>query len=153
VLAISRTDVPGRLENLNRAQAHMADGSLVAIEMESTWRHKEFWVLKFAGVDSIAAAERFRGADVCVPAEDRGQLPAGEHFQSDLIGCEVIDGASGQPIGRVGGWQEYGGPLLMAVDCAGREVLIPFVPAICKEVDVAGRRIIADLPEGLLELE
>lgn len=40
----------------------------------------------------------------------------------------------------------------MEVTVNGREVLIPFVSAICWHVDVAGRRIVVDLPEGLLDL-
>lgn len=153
LLAVSQTDVPGRLENLKNADVRLADGSFVPVEIESAWPHKEFWVLKFAGVDSISAAEQLRGSDLCVAPEERGRLLEGEYFQSDLIDCAVIDSSTGQAIGTVRGWQQYGGPPLMEVDCAGREVLIPFVPAICKEVDLNGRKIIADLPQGLLELE
>jgi ribosomal 30S subunit maturation factor RimM len=40
----------------------------------------------------------------------------------------------------------------MQMKVGGREVLIPFVPAICREVDLAARTIRVELPEGLLEL-
>jgi ribosomal 30S subunit maturation factor RimM len=30
--------------------------------------------------------------------------------------------------------------------------LVPFTPAICTEVDLAARRIVVNLPEGLREL-
>jgi 16S rRNA processing protein RimM len=33
----------------------------------------------------------------------------------------------------------------------GRAVLVPFVRAIVPEVDVPGRRVVLDPPEGLLE--
>jgi 16S rRNA processing protein RimM len=52
----------------------------------------------------------------------------------------------------VEGGQQYGGPSLMQVRIDGREMLIPFVPAICQAVDVAGRTIVVDLPAGLLDL-
>ncbi len=122
------------------------------MDIEAAWPHKDLWVLKFAGIDSIDAAERFRGAELRVHAADRGELPDGEYFQSDLIGCTLIDKVSGNALGIVVGWQQCGGPLLMEVDRDGREVLIPFVPSICQEVDVAARKIVVDLPEGLLEL-
>ena len=32
------------------------------------------------------------------------------------------------------------------------EMMVPFVPVICVEVDMAARRIVAVLPEGLKEL-
>lgn len=130
----------------------LPDGSELSVNIESAWRHQDLWVLKFAGIDSIDAAERFRGTELRVPATDRGKLPDGEYFQSDLIGCALIDKVSGHALGTVVGWQENGGPLLMEVARDGREVLIPFVTAICQEVDVAARKIVVDVPEGLLDL-
>ena len=157
VLAKSQTDVPGRLEGLKRAQARLADGCDVSVEITDAWVHDGDWVLKFAGVDSITQAERFRGADVWIPAEERGTLPAGEFFESDLIGCVLLDSATGSELGRVEGWQAGGdrmqvGPPLLQLTVAGREVLIPFVPAICREVDLEARAIRVELPPGLLDL-
>jgi 16S rRNA processing protein RimM len=152
LLAASQTDVPGRLESLRTAHVHLTDGSDIPVDIESAWAHKEFWVLKFAGIESISAAERFRGAELRVPMERRGKLADGEYFQSDLIGCEVIERVSGRELGKVEGFEQCGGPPLMEVLVGGREVLIPFVPSICREVDLAGRKIMVDLPEGLLEL-
>ena len=151
VAARSLSDVPGRLEQLKSAQVRLRDGSDVAVEIEEAWAHKGDWVLKFVGVDSINAAERFGGSDLWLAAADRGTLPEGEFFQSDLVGCAVVDSASGKQLGVVGGWQQYGGPPLMEVQIDGREVLIPFVSAEC-QVDLAGRTIGMNCPEGLLDL-
>jgi ribosomal 30S subunit maturation factor RimM len=49
----------------------------------------------------------------------------------------------------VTGWQDAGGSILLEV---GPDLLIPYVPAICRGVDVAGRRIQVELPEGLEDL-
>jgi 16S rRNA processing protein RimM len=152
LLATSQTDVPGRLPNLKRAIARLADGSEVAVDIEAAWPHKDFWVVKLAGVNSISAAEPFCGAELRVPISERGKLAEGEYFQSDLIGCAVVDSNSGTVLGRVAGWQQYGGPPLMQLTVDAREVLIPFVPPICREVDLAGRKITVELPQGLLEL-
>lgn len=152
LLVRSQTDVPGRLERLKRAHVRLAGGGDAAVEIERSWPHDGEWVLKLAGVDSISDAERFRGADIWVPAEQRGLLPQGEFFESDLIGCAVVDAASGTELGTVEGWQECGGPPLMEMKMDGREVLIPFVPAICRDVDLGARTIRVELPEGLLDL-
>ena len=151
VLARSETDVPGRLERLARANARLRDGSDVVVEINEAWQHKGDWVLKFAGIDSIDSADRFRGADLWVAPSERAALPEGEFYRSDLIDCTVIDKATGDSLGTVSGWQQYGGPPLMEVGVKGREVLIPFVAALC-EVDLAARSIRMDIPEGLLEL-
>jgi 16S rRNA processing protein RimM len=151
VLARSLSDVPGRFESLKSAWAHLADGSDAAVELNTAWQHKGCWVLKFRGIDTIEAAERFRGAELWVRFAERGILSAGEFFQSDLIGCRVVNRETGETAGTVCGWEEYGGPPLMRVRGEGREALIPFVSELCK-VDLADRSIRVEIPEGLLEL-
>jgi 16S rRNA processing protein RimM len=152
LLARSLTDVPGRLEALREAKVHLADGTDSDVQMEAVWPHRGEWVVKFSGVDTIDQAERFRGADLWVPPEQRAALTEGEYFQSDLIGCRLVDAGSGSEIGRVLGFEQYGGPPLMEVEREGRQVLVPFVRAYCRSVDLAARTIVMELPEGLLEL-
>ena len=149
--ARSQTDVPGRLQGLRAAKVRLTDGSDLDVQLVEAWEHRGDWVLKFAGVDSITEAERFRGADLWVPLAERGTLADGEWFQSDLLDCAVVDGSSGRVLGKVEGWQQYGGPSLMEVRVDGREVLIPFVPAIC-QVNIAERVVLVNMPDGLLEL-
>lgn len=152
VIARSVSDVPGRIESLREAQLRMADGTDEVATVEAAWSHKGDWVLKFAGVDSIDSAKRLRGADVWLPKADRGSLPEGEYFQSDLVGCSVVDQSDGRILGVVEGLEQYGGPPLLEVKGEVGEVLIPFVPAICVSVDLVNRSISVDLPEGLLDL-
>lgn len=120
-------------------------------EIERIWDHEGTFIFKFAGVDSINDAERLRGFEVRVPIAERAPLEEGEYYQSDLLGFQVRDRATGRLIGEVTGWEDYGGPSLLAVD-EGR-VLIPFVKAICPEVDLTARAIRVDLPEGLEDLD
>lgn len=151
VIARLQTDVPGRIENLKEANARLVDGRDASVEIAAARRHKDIWILKFKGVDSIDEAVRFRGADLWVPFAHRGKLAAGDFFRSDLIGCSVIDNTSGRRLGFVKGWQQYGGPPLMEVAIEGREALIPFVATLC-EVDLERRTIRAQLPDGLFDL-
>ena len=151
LVAKSQTDVPGRLETLKRAQAQLADGTDVAIEVENAWPHKGDWILKFAGVDSIDSAERFRGADLWLSPAERPALAPGEFFQSDLVGCELVDRATGKRLGVVDGWEQYGSAPLMRVTVSGHEILVPFVRDMC-DVDLPDRTVRVNLPEGLLDL-
>jgi 16S rRNA processing protein RimM len=118
-------------------------------EIETTWFHDGTLVFKFRGVDSISAAELLSGLEVRVPLADRAPLEAGEFFQSDLIGCEVIDRESGARIGAVTDWDDGGGNGLLVID---GNLLIPFARAICVEIDPAAKRIAVNLPPGLTEL-
>jgi len=151
LIARSLTDIPGRLESLKSAQVRLENGTDRAVVLENVWEHKGDWILKFAGVDSMNAAAEFRGADLWVPVSERASLPDGDYFQSDLIGCQVVDRDNGRPVGAVEGFEQYGGPPLMEVTLNGREILIPFVASEC-QVDLGARVIRLSLPEGLLDL-
>ncbi len=115
LLAKSQSDVPGRLETLKQAVATCADGSEIPVEIDDAWPYRAEWVFKFNRVDSIESAERFRGAEIWIPFSQRGRLADGEFFQSDLIGCTLIDAETGSSLGFVEGLEQYGGPPLMQV--------------------------------------
>jgi 16S rRNA processing protein RimM len=100
-------------------------------------------------VDSISEAERLVGAEVRIPIAERTPLEPGEFFQSELMGCEVIDRRTGESLGRVEGWEDSGGAGLLAVEGG---LLIPFARSICVEIEPAARRIVVELPEGLKDL-
>lgn len=123
------------------------------LEVEEVWTHREHAIFKFGGIDSISAAEALVGADVCIRGEERARLPDGEYYQSDLIGCQVVERRNSEMVGVVEAWQEYGGPPLLEVKGKdGKQILIPFAKSICVGIDVAARRIEVDMPEGLDEL-
>lgn len=141
--AESLTAQPERFQILKRV---FLEPSQREIQVEEVWWHQDRPIFKFAGIDSISDAEPLAGQQVCVPIEERIQLEPGQYFYSDLVGCEVWQGE--QRIGKVDGWSETGGPVLLEV---GKH-LIPFVPEICVNVDVASKRIEVSLPDGLLEI-
>lgn len=119
--------------------------------VERVWQHQDRLVFQFEGIRDRTAAERFQGWDVCIAETERPPAGEGEYYLSDLVGCEVIDRARGA-VGRVTAWQDYGAAPLLIVDHEQRELMVPFVKGIWVEVDLAGRRILVDLPEGLLDL-
>lgn len=115
-------------------------------KVEEAWFHGGTLVFKFQGIDSISAAEQVAGAEVRIPASQRVALEAGEFFQEELVGCEVVDRKTGRGLGRVTAWDESGGPGLLVVEGG---LLIPFARSICVEINPAAKRIVVDLPEGL----
>ena len=146
ITAISLSSKPERYSALREVYLF---GSGERREIETTWFHDGTLVFKFRGVDSISDAELLSGLEVRVPLAERTPLEAGEFFQSDLIGCEVVDHASGQRIGSVTDWDDGGGTGLLVID---GDLLIPFVRAICVEIDPAAKRIAVELPPGLKDL-
>jgi 16S rRNA processing protein RimM len=157
LIATSLTSGPERFSGLEHVYlfgAEGAPGALRPLDIESVWEHRGQLVFKFRGIGSISDAEPLEGAEVRVPREQRAALPRDEYYQSDLIGCEVVDRATGGRVGSVRAIQDSGGPLLLAVGGEDEDepMLIPFVRAICVDIDVDARRIVVDLPEGLKEL-
>jgi 16S rRNA processing protein RimM len=144
--AVPLSSKPERFQSL---QEVFLFGSGARYEVESTWFHQGALIFKFRGVDTISAAELLTGAEVRVPLSQRTPLEAGEFFQDDLVGCQVVDRRTGQMLGAVSGWQDSGGSGLLVVN---GDWLIPFVRAICVEIDPAARRIAVELPEGLKDL-
>jgi len=141
---------PGRAEQLRQVTLER-NGRTLAAEIEQVWIHDGRPVFKFAGIDSISDAEPWAGADILVAAEQRQAPEEGEYSFQDLIGSEVLD--RGNPVGIVRGIEEFGSaPLLKVEGVNGREILIPFAKAMLREIDIAGKKIRVELPEGLLEL-
>lgn len=149
VLAISLSDSPGRLESLERAFLFRGEDDLGERAIEKAWFHDARLVLKFSGIDSISEAETLQGLEVRVPLAERAPLEPGAVYVSDVIGCDLVDQASGKILGQVTGWEDAGPQSLMEID---GDWLVPFTPGLCKRVDVPGRKIVVELPEGLREL-
>jgi 16S rRNA processing protein RimM len=142
---------PGRAERLGEVKLQKGASSRMA-RVESVWHHDGRPVFKFEGVDSISDAEVWEGADILVPEAERAKPEEGEFSHADLIGCAIWEDGKDQPLGIVKSVLEYGSAPLLQVDAGGREVLVPLVRSMCREIDVAAKIIRANLPEGLTEL-
>jgi 16S rRNA processing protein RimM len=143
---------PGRAERLGEVKLQKGAISRMA-RVECVWHHDGRPVFKFEGVDSISDAEVWEGSDILVPEAERARPEEGEFSHADLIGCAVWEDGKDRPLGVVSGVLEYGSaPLLEVVDAGGREILVPLAREICREIDVTGKIIRANLPEGLTEL-
>ncbi|HSE48472.1 MAG TPA: ribosome maturation factor RimM [Terriglobales bacterium] len=152
VAAELHTDFPERFAERTRLSALAADGSRRELALEGFWLHKGRVVLKFAGVDSIDAAEELAGVELQVPAADRTPLPEGAAYISDLVGAGLYD--AGRLVGRIDDVQAGAGEArLLVVKAEGREWLIPFAAEYVKSFDVQGKRLEMALPQGMLELD
>ncbi len=146
ITAFPLSSKPERYESLREVYLF---GTGARHELESLWFHRGVLVLKFRGIDTISDAETLRGCEVRVPLSERAALEPGEFFQSDLVGCEVVEKDSGDSLGRVSDWNESGGPGVLVLEGG---MMIPFARAICVDIDPAARRIVVDLPAGLKDL-
>jgi 16S rRNA processing protein RimM len=123
-------------------------------KVEAQWLHKGRVVLKLSHVDSIAGAEELRGYEVVTPREERMPLEGDAVYVSDLLGARVIDvsGGKAEDAGEITDVEPEGaGPAMLVLrNQAGDEVLIPFVRAYLRKMDIEGKRLEMELPAGLL---
>ncbi len=112
--------------------------------------HTGDWLLAFVGVRDRDEVEGWRGMWLFLPEQDRAALPANYFYEHELVGCRCAL-ADGTALGEVTSLN--GGPAgaLLAVATAGGEVLVPFVAAIVRRVDLAARTIVLDPPRGLFD--
>jgi 16S rRNA processing protein RimM len=84
-------------------------------------------------------------------ATELPELPSGEYYWYELIGC-LVESETGEVAGTVREiWETGAHDVLVVEDDRGQRRLIPTASELMKHVDLAARRIVvADLP-GLLE--
>ena len=146
------TDFPERFAGLDEVIGIAPDESRRSLQIEEHWFHGARIVFKFAGFDSVEAAKELVGYEVAVPESERVELPNDQFYEWELAGCRVETVAQ-ETIGQVREVMRTGGvEILVVVDDAGRESLIPMAREICVEIDVEKKLIRVDPPEGLLEL-
>jgi len=150
------SNVPGRLHSGMRVFALAEDGGRRELRIEDAWPHKEWAVLKFAGVDSISDAEPLVGSELQVPRSERAPLEPGATYVSDLIGCTLLDCRREDREREVGTVQDVrfgaGEAPLLVVGSGKTEYEIPYAQEFLKQVDLEHKRIEMALPEGLLEV-
>ncbi len=153
VAAEVHSDVPDRFAVGMKLMALDRSGqSRRDVEIEDLWPHKGLLVLKFAGIDSISAAEELIGSELQVPRNERAQLEEGWSYVSDLVGCTVHD--HGSEIGKIEDVQFGTGeaPLLIVAGNDGKKYDLPFAEAYVEGVDLGGKQLRMKLPEGMLEV-
>lgn len=147
------TDFPDRFADIRSLIAVSPKGERGLVKLENFWFHQGRVVLKLEGVDSIEAAKELVNCDFAVPEAERVELPEGHFYDWELEGC-TVESSDGAKIGTVSGIVRVGGDIemLAVADSAGHTHLIPMVESIVVDIDIAGRKVRIDPPEGLLEL-
>ncbi len=109
-------------------------------------------VVKLEGVDDRNVAEEIRGMDVSIYASDLEELPEGEHYVRDLIGCRVIDTTDGREVGILSDViQNTAQSILEVRTVEGKSVLIPAVDAFLRGIDEEAGMIEVELIPGFLD--
>lgn len=110
-------------------------------------------VIKVEGVEDRNAAEALRGMEVYIDETELDELPEGEHYVRNLIGCTVRDIASDRDVGVLTDVIQNTAQSVLEVKTADdKEVLIPAVDAFMRNIDEEGRLIEVELIPGFLDV-
>lgn len=125
-----------------------------AAEIKSARPHGNIVLLSIKGVDTVEQAQKLRGKILWMKRSD-AKLPKGSFFIAELIGCEVLDADSPEKsYGTLTDVSETGANDVWHItDKSGREYLIPSIPDVVIDTDVAENRILIRPLKGIFDDE
>jgi 16S rRNA processing protein RimM len=103
-------------------------------------------VATLKGVATREEAQRLNGLELYVARERLPATAADEYYRADLIGLAAVNAAE-EPVGRVIAIHNFGaGDIIEIAPPHGATVLLPFTNAVVPVVDIAGGRVVVELP-------
>ncbi|MBQ1868319.1 ribosome maturation factor RimM [Selenomonas sp.] len=119
------------------------------LHIESCKYHKQYVLMKFREYPIREDAMRLTGKLLTVDRSEAAPLAEGEYYTFDIIGLTVYD-VKGKELGRVENVLRTGSnDVYQARRLDGGELLIPALKAVVKEIDIAGGRMVIDMPEEI----
>ena len=137
------TDDISRFDNLKKIYIKNKE-----YEIEGVKYHKNMVLLKFKGIDKIEEAETLKNLYLEINRED-GILEDGAYYIVDLIGLKVIED-TGKKLGTLEDIYNTGSNDIYVVkDELGKQLLLPAIKDVIKEINLQEGKIIVHLLKGL----
>ena len=116
-------------------------------EVTSAREAKGHLVAQLKGIATRDEAERLNGIELYVPREKLPATDEDEYYHADLIGLAAVTTAD-EALGRVVAIHNFGaGDILEIAPPQGATMLLPFTNAVVPTVDIAGGRVLIELPQ------
>lgn len=123
---------------------------VLELEIEEVKYSKNQVLLKLKGIEEINEAEKYRGAIIKIPREKARKLPEGTYFIADLIGMQVITDDQ-KLLGKLEDIYNSGASDIYVVkDELGKQILLPAIKEVIKQIDIEHEKIIVHLIDGLV---
>ncbi len=115
-------------------------------EVSNAREAKDHLVATLQGVTTRNDAEKLNGIELYVARDKLPPAEDGEYYHVDLIDLAAVS-MDGGPIGRVVAIHNFGaGDVIEIAPLSGPTLLLPFTDAVVPTVDIAGGRVVIDLP-------
>ena len=127
-----------------------SEGKYIPFIVHSYRVHKGYPLVAFEENLDINKIEQYKNCDVFIDKSERKPLTDGRYYVQDLLGLTVKD-EEGNIIGTVLDVEEtLGAQKNLRIRTEKKEVLVPYVPAFVKEVNLESETIVIHVVEGLL---
>jgi 16S rRNA processing protein RimM len=147
VRVLPLTDFPERFIETDRVQVSTAAGR-ITLAIENARPHQKFFVVKFKEVQDMNAALALKGGLLQITRDELMELPEGTFYIFDIVGLSVYDSA-GAFLGKVSDIIKTGANDVYVVETGSKPILVPALKQVVKEINLAGQRMVVELPEGL----
>lgn len=123
---------------------------LKLFQIEQVNYSKNMVILKLKGVETPEEAEKLRNCYIKIDRKDAKKLPEGTYFIADLIGLDVYTDEN-KLLGKVDDIYNTGSSDIYVVkDELGKQILLPAIKEVLKQVDLENGKIIVHLIKGLI---
>lgn len=123
---------------------------LIEFKIESVRFAKNMVFLKLQGIDDINAAEKLRNLYIKISRDALPKLPENSYYIVDLLQCEVIT-IEGETLGKMDDVFNTGSNDVYVVKNEdGKQILLPAIKEVIKNVDIPNKKITVKLMEGLI---
>jgi len=128
-------------------------GILVPYAVESLRRNKDRFVVRLADVNTEAAAKQLSGKDVWLPLAEMAPMEDGKFYFHEVQGWTAIDRSTGEAVATIVHVVDQGAyPMLEVEFDNGNQGFIPLPDHVKVDVKREERKLVLDLPEGLLDV-
>lgn len=114
--------------------------------------HGNIVIASIKGIDSIESAEKYRNHILYISRKD-AKLEKGRYFITDLIGCNVYDADTNEPLGIISDVSETGANDVWHIMREDKEYLIPSIPDVVIKVDIDRETVIIRPLKGIFDDE
>jgi 16S rRNA processing protein RimM len=151
VLIFLDTDEPELYENMESVFVEF-NKNLVPFFIENSNLHKgDFLRVKFEDVDSEADADEIIGCEIYLPLNMLPKLEGNKFYFHEVIGFEIEDQRLGV-FGKIVSINDTSAQPLFEVVNGSVEILVPMIDQFLVKIDRTNKKVIMNLPEGLVEM-
>lgn len=119
-------------------------------QIEEVKYHKEMVLIKFKGIDNIDAANLLKNSYLIVDREKEEPLEEGRYYIVDMLGIDVYT-EEGKLLGKLDDIYNTGSNDIYVVkDELGKQVLLPALKEVIKQVDIENKKMVVHLIPGLI---